>query len=92
MNTYKKYCPCVYVAECDEPHEKGDVIPVTTHYGKDNNCIIHNLVLQRDGKTQGYKSMSAEQKNFSREVKSAGGKAYTAMKAEDGVKIIEVGK
>ena len=40
MNTYKKYCPCVYVAECDEPHEKGDVIPVTTHYGKDNNCII----------------------------------------------------
>src|SRR5574344_1490812 len=43
-----------------------------------------------DGKTQGYKSMSAEQKNFSREVKSAGGKAYTAMKAEDGVKINEV--
>ena len=43
-----------------------------------------------DGKTQGYKSMSAEQKNFSREVEKSGGKAYTAMKEEDGVKINEV--
>lgn len=50
MNTYKKYCPCVFVAECDEPHEKGEVISVTTRYGKDNDCIVHNLVLQRDGK------------------------------------------
>jgi hypothetical protein len=40
----------VYVAECDEPHEKGEIIPVTTRYGKDNDCIVHNLVLERDGK------------------------------------------
>lgn len=50
MNVYKKYCPCVYVAECDEIHGKGEIIPVKTHYGKENECIVHNLVLQRNGK------------------------------------------
>jgi len=26
MNTYKKYCPNVFVAQCEEKHEKGDTI------------------------------------------------------------------
>jgi hypothetical protein len=51
MNTYKKYCPNVYVACCKEKHEKGDVIIVTTRRGKENECIVHNLVGQtNDGK------------------------------------------
>ena len=48
-NTYAKYCPNVYVAKCPEPHEKGEVIPVTTKYGKDNDSIVFNLVGQKDG-------------------------------------------
>lgn len=48
-NTYAKYCPNVYVAKCTEPHEKGEVIPVTTQYGKDNDSIVFNLVGQKDG-------------------------------------------
>jgi len=48
-NTYVKYCPNVYVAKCTEPHEKGEVIPVTTQYGKDNDSIVFNLVGQKDG-------------------------------------------
>ena len=44
MNTYKKYCPNVFVAQCEEKHEKGDVIQVTTKYGKENECIVHNFV------------------------------------------------
>lgn len=49
MNTYAKYCPNVYVAKCDEEHEKGDLIEVTTKYGKENECVVHNLVAQKDG-------------------------------------------
>ena len=46
-NTYAKYCPNVWVAKCPEKHEKGEVIPVTTQYGKDNECIVFNCVGQK---------------------------------------------
>lgn len=46
MNTYIKYCPNVFVAKCAEKHEKGEVIDVVTKYGKDNRCIVFNLVKQ----------------------------------------------
>lgn len=49
MNTYAKYCPNVYVAKCDEQHEKGETITVQTKYGKENECVVHNLVAQKDG-------------------------------------------
>lgn len=49
MNTYAKYCPNVWVAKCEEKHEKGDVIEVTTKYGKENECEVHNLVAEKDG-------------------------------------------
>ncbi len=42
MNTYKKFCPNVYVALCDAPHEKGDVIEMTTKYGKTHDAIVFN--------------------------------------------------
>lgn len=49
MNTYRKYCPNVYVAQCEEKYSKGDLIEVQTRYGKVNEHIVHNLVGQRDG-------------------------------------------
>ena len=49
MNTYSKYCPNVFVAKCTEKHEKGETIFVTTKYGKENECIVFNLVYERDG-------------------------------------------
>lgn len=44
MNTYKKYAPNVFVAKCADKHEKGETIIVTTKYGKENECIVFNLV------------------------------------------------
>lgn len=32
MNTYKKYCPNVFVAQCEEKHGKGDTIILHTKY------------------------------------------------------------
>ena len=39
MNTYVKFAPNVFVAKCEEQYEKGEVIEVTTKYGKENECI-----------------------------------------------------
>lgn len=49
MNTYYKLCPNVFLAKCDEKHEKGEIINVTTKYGKENESIVFNLMFERDG-------------------------------------------
>lgn len=50
MNTYaKSQFPNVYLAKCEEPHEKGATINVTTKYGKLNESIVFNLIFERDG-------------------------------------------
>jgi hypothetical protein len=49
MNTYTKYCPNVFLAKCEQPYEKGEEIIVTTKYGKENECIVHNLIFEKDG-------------------------------------------
>lgn len=49
MNTYYKFCPNVFLAKCDEKHEKGDIIPVTTKYGQENDSIVFNLIFEREG-------------------------------------------
>ena len=51
MNIYKKYCPNVFVAECDQEYAKGDIIAVTTKYGKENECEVWNFIgKSREGK------------------------------------------
>lgn len=49
MNTYYKYAPNVFLAKCDEKHEKGEEILVTTKYGKENESIVFNLVFEKNG-------------------------------------------
>jgi hypothetical protein len=47
--TYSKYCPNVWLAKCDEPCKKNEIINVVTQYGKVNESIVHNLVFEKDG-------------------------------------------
>ena len=49
MNTYYKLVPNVHLAKCSEVHEKGDVIQVETRYKKEIDCVVFNLVLEKDG-------------------------------------------
>lgn len=49
MNTYSKFAPTVFVAQCTERHEKGEIITLTTKYGKENDVIVHNLVGEKNG-------------------------------------------
>lgn len=48
-NTYAKYIPNVFLAKCPKPYEKGETIQVQTKYGKENECIVFNLIAQKDG-------------------------------------------
>jgi len=50
MNRFKKYCPNVWVAECGEEHEKGEIIELETKYGKTVECEVWNLVGKNDEK------------------------------------------
>lgn len=46
MNTYSKFAPNVFVAKCSGPYEKGDIITLTSKYGKEAEVQIYNLVKQ----------------------------------------------
>lgn len=48
-NIYAKYVPNVFLAKCTQQYSKGEVIQVQTKYGKENDCIVFNLILQREG-------------------------------------------
>lgn len=49
MNTYSKYVPNVFLAKCEEQHEAGEEITMTTKYGQEHEVIVFNLVYQKDG-------------------------------------------
>ncbi|KAB1228466.1 DUF3560 domain-containing protein [Chryseobacterium viscerum] len=48
MNTYSKYVPNVFLAKCTERHSKGEIINVTTKYGKENESEVYNLIYEKD--------------------------------------------
>ena len=50
MNTFKKHCPNVWVAECDDEHEKGEIVELETKYGKDVECEVYNLIAKANDK------------------------------------------
>lgn len=49
MNTYSKFVPNVFLAKCEQRYHKGETIIVETKYGKENECIVHNMVYEKDG-------------------------------------------
>lgn len=78
MNTYSKFCPNVFLAQCTEQHEKGSTILVTTKYGKENECIVFNLVYQKGGfyyysivRADGFNAQDFAQKKIERLQKAA---------------------
>lgn len=44
MNYYKKFCANVFVAACNAKHEKGEIIILTTKYGQEHECEVHNFL------------------------------------------------
>jgi len=70
LNSYKKYCPNVFVAKCSEQHEKGEIIILTTKYGREHENEVHNyLGKMNDGsflysitRTDGFNAQERAQK------------------------------
>lgn len=44
MNKFKKYAPNVWIAECDDQYEKGDIIQIETKHGKEVDCKVYNFL------------------------------------------------
>lgn len=69
MNTFTKYCPNVFAAKCTEPQERGNIIMLSTKYGKEVECEVHNhLGTTKDGfhlysitRTDGFDSQARAQ-------------------------------
>lgn len=57
MNKFTKYCPNVWVAECDDEYEKGEVIELTTKYGKEVECEVYNFLKKNADGTKFYYSI-----------------------------------
>jgi len=49
MNTYHKFCPNVFIAQCEQEYTKGDTITLTTKHGGEHECIVFNLIGKRNG-------------------------------------------
>lgn len=50
MNKFRKYCPNVWVAECEEEYDKGEIIELETKHGKIVKCEVYNLVAKNNDK------------------------------------------
>lgn len=49
MNQYSKYTANVFLAKCEEKYEKGAVITLSTKYGNEHECIVFNLIFEKEG-------------------------------------------
>ena len=63
MNVFKKFCPNVWVAECEEKFEKGEIIILETKYGKEIECEVYNLVAEKNDKFY-YSIVKLEDKTY----------------------------
>jgi len=63
MNRFKKYCPNVWIAECEEEYEKGEIIELETKYGKSVECEIYNLI-SKNGEKFFYSIVRVEDQTY----------------------------
>lgn len=63
MNKFKKYCPNVWIAECEEEYEKGEIIQLETKYGKMVECEVYNLIEKSSDKYL-YSIVRLEEKTY----------------------------
>ena len=63
MNKFKKYYPNVFIAECEEEYNKGDLIEVSTKYGKEVQCEVFTLIANKNEKYY-YSIVRVESENY----------------------------
>lgn len=64
MNKFIKYCPNVWVAECEDEYKKGDLIFLETKYGKQVECEVYNFLGYSRNKNRVYSVVRTEEKSY----------------------------
>ena len=64
MNKFIKYCPNVWVAECEEEYQKGDLIFLETKYGVKVECEVYNFLGYSKNKKRVYSVVRTEGKSY----------------------------
>lgn len=64
MNKFIKYCPNVWVAECEEEYKKGDLIFLETKYGKEVECEVYNFLGYSRNKKRVYSVVRTEEQSY----------------------------
>lgn len=64
MNKFKKYCPNVWIAECEEEYEKGDIIELTTKYNKEVECEVYNFLAKTSTEKYLYSIVRLEDESY----------------------------
>lgn len=64
MNKFIKYCPNVWVAECEEEYKKGDLIFLETKYGKQVECEVYNFLDYSKNKKRVYSIVRTEEQSY----------------------------
>ena len=64
MNKFIKYCPNVWVAECEEEYQKGDLIYLETKYGIQVECEVYNFLGYSRNKKRVYSVVRTEEKSY----------------------------
>lgn len=77
INTYAKFMPNVFLAKCPSKHEKGEIILVKTKHGQDHECIIFNLIFEKN-ENYYYSIVRADGFNSQQRAKNKAEKLLTA--------------
>jgi rRNA maturation protein Rpf1 len=100
MNRFKKFCPNVWVGECEGEHKKGDVIILETKHGKKVECTVYNLIANKNGlyyysivrvEEKTYAERKAERYNNSVENKIAKSNQYYEA-SKEGAEFLSLGE
>lgn len=100
MNKFKKYAPNVWIAECENEHKKGDIIELTTKYGKKVECEVYNLIANANDKfyysfirieDKSYAERKAEKYNNSAELHQAKSNSWYE-KSQEGKDFLALGE
>lgn len=93
MNKFRKYCPNVWIAECQEEYQKGEIIQLETKHGKIVECEVYNLIAKNSDKYF-YSIVRVEEKTYAqRKAETYINRAKNQMsKSHDYYKASEEGK
>lgn len=64
MNTFKKYCPNVFVMQTENEYNRGDITTITTKYGKEVEVEVYNIISSKENDVDLYSIVKIEDESY----------------------------